>query len=241
MTSITKYKTYSIAIFVFGLTLLSNTMLVSSNSQNAQAPTAPLPISILKVATLGYSYFWSNFLWMQTVSYFGEHQDNVDYTLLTQKLHAVIALNPYAEHAYYMAASTLPWGTGNTDLSKDIVQQAIHRFPDDWRWPYYRGFNAYWFEHDLSTAAHYLSLAASIHAAPPIIASIAAKIQTAQAGLDTALVFLDRLIREKQDPHLRQQLMTQKKALLTEKSLRTVDLWLSKLPHPTHDQRDLDR
>ncbi len=236
-----KFKMYAIAMLIFALSVLANTVLVSSNSENHQNQTPPLPIAILKVATLGYSYFCANLLWMETVSYFGEHQKHPDYKLLAHKLHAVIALNPYAEHAYYMAASVLPWGTGNTNLSKSIVQQAIHRFPGDWRWPYYRGFNAYWFEHDLTTAARFLTLAASIAGAPPIIASIAAKIQSKQGGLDTALVFLDRLIREKQDPHLRNQLIAQKKALLTEQSLRTVEQWLSTLPQRKHNPSDLDR
>jgi len=178
---------------------------------------------------------------METVSYFGAQQEHVDYKLLSQKLHAVIALNPDAEHAYYMAASILPWGTGNTKLSKSMVEQAIQHFPDDWRWPYYRGFNAYWFEHDLKTASRYLSRSASIPGAPTIVASLAAKIQAKQGGLDTALVFLERLIHEKQDPHLRNQLMAQKKALLTEKSLRIVDQWLNALPNRSHDQHDLDR
>jgi len=200
-----------------------------------------LPPHILKPLSLGYSYLWSNILWMETVSYFGAQQEHVDYKLLSQKLHAVIALNPDAEHAYYMAASILPWGTGNTKLSKSMVEQAIQHFPDDWRWPYYRGFNAYWFEHDLKTASRYLSRSASIPGAPTIVASLAAKIQAKQGGLDTALVFLERLIHEKQDPHLRNQLMAQKKALLTEKSLRIVDQWLNALPNRSHDQHDLDR
>jgi len=228
-------------MLIFAVTTLSNTALVSSNVQNKQAHTAPLPIHILKAATLGYPYFWSNILWMETVSDFGAQQEHIDYKLLSQKLQTVIALNPYAEHAYYMAASILPWGTGNTKLSKSMVEQAIHRFPDDWRWPYYRGFNAYWFEHDLKTAARYLSRSASISGAPAIVASLAAKIKAKQGGLDTALLFLERLIHEKQDPHLRNQLMAQKKALLTEKSLRIVDQWLSTLPSPKHNQSDLDR
>ncbi|MBL4775995.1 MAG: hypothetical protein JKY87_08105 [Mariprofundus sp.] len=196
---------------------------------------------MLKSISLGYNNFIANILWIQTVNYYGEQQEHVDYNILSNKLHSIIALNPYAEHAYYIAASILPWGTKSTTLSQPIIQQAMQHLPNDWRWPYYYGFNAYWFEQDTKTAVHYLSLAAAINGAPAIIASIALRMQAEHGDIDTALIFLERLIHEKQDVRMRNQLIAQRKVLLTEKSLRTVDQWLNALKQRSNNQNDLQQ
>jgi len=227
---------------LFAITAMLNQTLISNvKSFPNLLPSPPLPTNILKATTLGYSYFYANILWIQTISYYGDQQEHADFKRLSQQLQSIITLNPNAEHAYYMAATVLPWGTGNTSLSKSIIKKAIHQFPNDWRWSYYYGFNAYWFNQDTDTAKRFLTLSASMDGAPPIISSLALKMQAEYGNIDTALIFLERLIHEKQDPHLRQQLTAQKKALLTEKSLRIVDQWLHALPDRSHDQHDLDR
>jgi len=239
---VNKLKFIALIIFIFGLSLMTNSALVSNNSALTQHSQAiALSAHLLKSISLGYNNFIANILWVQTVNYYGAEQEQIDYSILSQKLNTIITLNPYAEHAYYIAASIIPWGTNSTKLSNGIIKQAIQHLPNDWRWPYYYGFNAYWFEQDIETAAHYLSMAATITGAPPIIASIALRMQSKHGDIDTALIFLERLIHEKQDVHMRNQLIAQRKTLLTEKSLQTVDQWLGTLGQRAHNSSDLEQ
>ena len=242
MISGTKSTLLPIIILLFGITAALNTSLMAVNKPQSNQPIAlTLPAKTMKALSLGYAYCWSAILWMETVSYYGAMQEHADFTYLYGRLHTITTLNPDAEHAYYMAATVLPWATGDTELSNRIIQQAIRHFPNDWRWPYYYGFNAYWFKHDFATAERFLSLAATLPKAPPIVAFIALRIHAQQGNMDTALVFLDRLIHEKQDAHIRQQLLTKRKTILTEKKLRLIDQWLADLPHRKHNKTDLDR
>ncbi len=222
------------------LTILSNANLSSYHHHNTIQSEKTIPLELLNKITLGYQNTYSAILWVQTIAYYGAFLDKSDFKYVSQLLQSITILNPKAEHAYYMAAALLPWSTHSTSLSKALVNRAILNFPKDWRWTYYRGFNAYWFDHDMKTAAKYMSLAAGLPDAHPIVASLAARMQAEGADLNTALAFLATLYNEKQDPALKKQLENQIKAIQTEKILRRVDQLLAKTPAWQHGKRDLN-
>jgi len=227
---------------MFFLTAVSNTFLVSiDRNQTRERQMSTLSPEILYKATLGYQYFWANILWMQTIVYFGKKLDKADFPYLSRLLDSVTTLNPKAEHAYYLAAAAIPWSTNSTELSKPLLERAMRSLPQDWRWPYYRGFNAYWFDHDLATAGKLLRKASELPDVHPAIISIALRIQSTSGDIDTALTFLKQLIAEKQDSHIRNKLLAQYNALLTEKTLRLTEKWLEQHAMDIHNRADLKR
>lgn len=158
MISGSSFRTGSVALLLFIFTVTSNTLLLPTTHEQMQSKQiSTLSPELLHGVALGYQYFWANMMWMQTVAYFGSNLDQADFDYLSRLLDSVTTLNPKAEHAYYLAATVLPWSTGNTLLSKPLLERAMHSFPHEWRWPYYRGFNAYWFDHDYKTAGELLN------------------------------------------------------------------------------------
>jgi tetratricopeptide (TPR) repeat protein len=196
---------------------------------------------LLEKLSLGYQNFLANILWIKTIAYYGGAIEKADYNYMQRLLSAIIQLNPNAEHAYYMAATAIPWNTNSTQLSKPIVERAIRQFPHDWRWPYYRGFNAYWFDHDYKEAGRLFSQAALIDNTPQIVTNLALRMQAESGQLDTALSFLQHLIEDERDSNLNKQLLKQRNILLTEKILRRIDDWLATLQHRFNDVRDLQQ
>jgi tetratricopeptide (TPR) repeat protein len=207
------------------------------NELQMQLPSPEL----LEKLSLGYQNFLANLLWIKTIAYFGGKIENADYNYLQRLLSAINQVNPNAEHAYYLAASAIPWNTNSTQLSRPIVERAIRQFPNDWHWPYFRGFNAYWFDHDFKEAGRMFSQAALIDGAPQIVTNLALRMRAESGQLDTALLFLQRLIQDKRDNNLNKQLLKQRNLLLTEKTLQRIDNWLRTLDHRFNDARDLQQ
>jgi len=210
---------------------------VSGEEQRIHLPQA----GWLEAVSLGYRNLWAEILWIRTLSWFGGHVRDADYDYLGELLQAIVRLNPRAEQAYYMAGAVLPWNTGSTRLSRPLLEQAMQHFPDDWRWPYYRGFNAYWFDHDNNEAGRLLARAASLPGSPPQVANLALRMQATAGQLNTALLFVQQLLQEKQDSHIRGHLEHLRAVIQTEQILRGLDARLAALPRRYNDARDLQR
>ncbi|HCS12746.1 MAG: hypothetical protein COS82_01775 [Zetaproteobacteria bacterium CG06_land_8_20_14_3_00_59_53] len=195
----------------------------------------------LDAMALGYRNLFAETLWIRTLSWFGAHVRDADYSYLGGLLAAIAQLNPRAEHAYYMAGAVLPWNTGSTLLSRPLLEKAMLAFPQDWRWPYYRGFNAYWFDHDKAESGRLLAQAAGLHGAPQLVMSLALRMQASAGELQTALLFVEQLLKEQQDSNIRSQLEHLRADILTEQIMRTLDTRLAGLPQRFHDARDVQQ
>jgi len=182
-----------------------------------------IPIKIQQNLTFGYNYTLSALRWFHIISKFGnlneEEKNNATYVELAKNLDTITHLNPHAKHAYYMAATILPWAIHSTKLSRPLLQRAVSTMPKQWQWPFYMGFNAYWFDHDKKTAAHYLTQAASLKNAPPIVMKLALRMRADTGEFDTALMFLDRQIKNTSNQAMQKQLIEHQIAILTEKTL----------------------
>ena len=190
-----------------------------------------LPMRVLVPLADGYRRMAAAVAWMRVLDRFGgERAQEHDYAWLARELDLITRWNPRAEHAYFMAAVVLPWSTGDTRLSAPLLMRAMAAMPGDWRWPFYRGFNAYWFERDRERAAHFLALAARKPGAPPIVARLAARMQASLGALDAAESFLAELLRTTKDRKLREDLRRQLLAVRTERILRRLDAALAAVP-----------
>ena len=182
---------------------------------------------------MGYQNLWAQLLWIKVLAYFGSHLEKSNYRYIAQRLTLITILNPKSEHAYYMAASILPWGTGNTRLSRPLLEKAMREFPKNWLWPYYLGFHAYWFDNDTTTAIHYLNIAASLPNVHPMVKELSLRMLSTNGKITTAIAFLESQIKHTQDPQMKSQLQQQQVILLTEEAILKVEKYLNllQLPH----------
>lgn len=215
---------------------LKSRLVTTLSSRSFSGMVSP---ELLHRLALGYGNLYSAVLWMETIAYYGAYLDHADFEYLARMLTAISTLNPKADHAYYMAATVLPWSTSNTHLSRPLILKAMENFPKDWRWPYYAGFNSYWFDHDLKSAVAYMSQSSKLPGAPPIIASLAARMRLEAANLDAALIFLQTLLKNKQEASFRKYIQSQIRELETEKVLRRIDKMLSSIPLPQRNRKVL--
>ncbi len=198
--------------------------------------------SLAPVFALGYGNALAVVHWMKLVAYIGgtpEEVRNMQYVALS--LDRITRVSPRFEPAYYVAAVLLPWSTKSTSYSDFLLERAMMKLPNDWRWPYYRGFNAYWFDNRPEEAARYLKRAASLPGAPPIVASLAARMEAHRGRLETALRFLESLRENRQDKAIREQIEARIREIRTEIVLRAIERELRARGIPPAPPKELER
>lgn len=183
-----------------------------------------LPPEIISRLAGGYENLLATLLWIDLTARFRPGDTDPAWVrFLARRLDAITRLNPKAEHAYYMAATILPWSAKSTRLSAPILDRAMQSMPDDWRWFFYRGFNAYWFDNDRDRAFALLAKSSRRPGAPPIVFRLAAKMRAQGKEIDTAIDFLRDLSTHLTDANLRAEAEKQLKLALTEKVLRQIE------------------
>ncbi|MDQ6951629.1 MAG: hypothetical protein Q9M26_08200 [Mariprofundales bacterium] len=201
-----------------------------------------IPAKVRQHLTLGYNNALAVLYWFGVINDFGgKHTGKINYTTMAEDLNTITILDPYAEHAYYTAATVLTWGMHSTKFGAPLLDRAIKMMPEKWQWPYYRGFYSYLFDHHMRDADRFLAMAAKHPNVPPILIKLAAKMRAEHSGLDTALLFLQQLLKQKQSPILIKQIARQIVQIRTEKVLRALDKVLATIPHWHGDIRQLQQ
>jgi len=230
-------------IIVLALSIYLN----PSSTNNLHNETKPsnaykIPFSIQSNLTFGYANFIALIKWFQFMSYFGgtDHQ-KLDGSFMLQQLKEITILNPNHKPSYSIAATVLPWIMETSKPSKALLDKAIQQFPNDWHWPFYMGFNAYWFDHDRKKSANYLTQAAALIDAPPIVMNLALRMQADTEQFDTALMFINRQIKTTTDWTVQKQLIQYRADILTEKTLYNIKLLLEGLPANQRNQQGIQK
>jgi len=201
------------------------------SSPTSQSPSYQLTPKVKASLTLGYNNLVATMLWFKLINdfdYNAQSNSPLDYAYLASQLNTIVEINPNANHAYYMAATLLPWATNSTQYSAQLLDKAIQLQPNEWQWAYYRGFNSYWFDHNYQLSAHYLDLASTKPNAPKIVKNLALRMHAQAGTIDTALTFLAQLIHNETEPQTKKELLHQYTKLKTEKQIQNIEALLKK-------------
>lgn len=177
--SVMKKKAFAAtALLLFvAATSLYELSLINSPSKKEVDETLYLPNGkALKLVSLGFENVLADLLWFNTISYFGRHfRSDQQYRWLSHMCNLVIDLDPKAAHVYQFGAVMLSWELGAPDESNALLTKAMKALPDNWLFPYLRGFNYLFFFKDPVHAKDDLLLAASKPNVHPMVANLAAK------------------------------------------------------------------
>ena len=239
-----RYFKVSLTFILFILSIfmsiyINNSFIVGSKHiQNSKTWDINIDPKNIAHLSLGYANVIVVIQWMKTLSNYGnlERQTTLEDTYY--RLRMITALNPSFEPAYYLAA-LLPWETNSTVESDIILSTAIKNMPDTWYWPYYKGFNAYWFNHDLKLASKLLFAASRLSNAPLSVRTLALRMTSDSGELHNGLAILDQLLNSIDDANMRKNLLDTRVKILTEIVLQNIDEKLSSLNKRTFDYRDL--
>lgn len=156
--------------------------------------------TFLRGMALGYDQAFADFLWVQTVGYFGAHaKTDQDYTWLTHMLQLIAELDPLYESPYEFAGVVLPSELKNVDEGMAFLEAGIDNIPKHnpryWLQPFYLGFCYMIYKDDPLKAAEYLEMAAKYPQSPgylPLLVSrLYARADKPGVGIDIIIGVLN--------------------------------------------------
>jgi tetratricopeptide (TPR) repeat protein len=197
---------FLIAITTLRSLIPANRPLLASHTARREVLYLPNGTS-LKVITFGYKNAFANLLWFKTVDYFGKHYaSDRNYQWLAHMCDLVTTLTPNTPYVYQFCSNMLSWEANAPEQSLKILSKAVDAFPNDWRFRYFRGVTNLFFLKEPEKAREDFVAAATMPGAHTIVKRLAAKTLAQQQDPQTAIEFLENMIRQEQDLSVRKAL-----------------------------------
>lgn len=216
-----------VAAFVSGISLagLSKNREQVRNDSFQRAEMRFLPSGQdLQLISFGYKSALSNFLWFNTVSYFGKHfRKDQQYTWLAHMCDLVTTLNPRAKHVYEFGALMLAWEVSDIEGAVKLLSKACKNFPSDWKFLYLRGFIKQYFLNRYEEARQDYMAASMLPGCPPIVARLAAKNFSLTGNLESAIEFLSAAIQASSEPTMKAALQEKLNEVRLELNLKELN------------------
>jgi len=185
----------------------------------------------IELLSFGYRNALSDYLWMQTISYFGKHyQSDKKYDWLAHQCKLVTKLNPKSFEPFYLCTSLLAWEANDPASAIELLDEAVNAQPDTWLFFYFRGFYRLYFNHDNHGAKSDFIAASKRPDAHPIAARLASKSMAELESSESAIEFLTSAINATQDENARNALQARLKELVYEDNLSSIASALKSMP-----------
>lgn len=173
----------------------------------------------LHLVSLGFSNALADYLWFQTVNYFGKHyRGDKSYYWLSHMCDVITDLDPYHKQIYEFCALLIAWEAEKPEAAQRILTKGI-KATNYWRFYYLRGMNSVIFEKDQNAARNDFITGADLADTPKMkafISRLAAKqISEVESPL-TAINFLHDMIERSEDPNQKQALVKHYKRAIGE-------------------------
>ena len=144
-------------------------------NQNREALYIPNG-NFLEFISLGYKNAFSDLLWFQTISYFGQHyKTDKSYLFLYHFCDLITSLNPKKKYVYEFGSTMLAWENHSPELSIKLLDKAILNFPEDWKLYFIRGFTKMFFLNQNEEAKKDFQLASQLPDCSNIVKRLAEK------------------------------------------------------------------
>jgi hypothetical protein len=161
------------------------------------------PVMVEKL-TLGYRSIVADIYWMRAIQYYGRRDEAarrpVRYKNLAALLEITTTLDPDMVDAYRAGSSFLaepePLGAGNPQEAIRLLDRAIARHPDDWRYAFDKGFIHFWYLRDFKPAGEIWLKTSRIAGAPVWMEPLAAMSLSHGGAMATARSIWQRQYRE---------------------------------------------
>jgi len=178
-----------------------------------------LPSQFSRVLAVGQKGLVADYLMLKTISFFGERvmfqaqMKETDWDYIVASLEAITDLDPYFKDPYVFAEGLLTWEAGRVEVANRLLERGWRHRPNDWLFPFYLGFNYFYFLKDTPRGAQYLMDASRIEGSPGFLPGLAARLSYMGGRAETGVVFLKGMLLQTSDPKMKAMLTRRLKAL----------------------------
>ncbi len=161
--------------------------------------------------------------WLRAVQYIGEKRgDERGWDKLYPLVDAVTDLDPGHGYAYQVAGTILST-VGRIDESNRILEKGVRNVPNRYILPYYRAFNAFYYDGDWQEAGRWAEVAARTPGAPAGVRQNAVAYYVKGRRPEAAVAFIEQALSEAKDPDSRKALEGQLQQARLELAATRVD------------------
>ncbi len=161
----------------------------------------------LRLVSLGFDEVAADYYWLRTIGYFGGHyMADKRYPWLAHILQLVTDLDPRFSIVYYFGGIVLAMEAHQVDESNALLAKGMRHLPDNWKFPFFIGFNYFFFKGDFLAASDYIEQAARLPGHPGYLPRLAATLKARTGNVGDAIVFLETTLQTVDDDNVRQAL-----------------------------------
>jgi len=180
---------------------------------------------LARVASIGFQNVVSDYHWLQAVQVVGSSRSDpsVHGPLLGRLIDVVTTLDPWVDHPYRFAAVWMTESLASIRKANALLERGIRYHPDDWRDPYYLGFNHFFYLQENEAAADALENASKKESSPAYLPLLVARLRAGGDGLETSAALLAGLVGESADPYAKAEYEKALDEVETERRARALD------------------
>lgn len=172
-----------------------------------------LPGQVLKISAGEFKGLFSDVIFLKTLSFYGKTFERrekprvreAEFDWINDSLTAATELDPYFLDPYYLANSILAWDAKRVEQANLLLEKGVEYRRWDWLLPFYAGFNHYYFLHDNAKAAKLLEIAAKRSGGQTLLATLAARLAYQANKTESAIIFLEEMLRQATDDYSRRE------------------------------------
>jgi len=202
-------------IVSFVLLLFIGSGLVVSNShvklyrenipaENQRAETLMVSPTLLKVISGEFKGLWADYLLLKASIFLGGYYESTpeDWDAIYLMFKQSLTLDPYFFQTCYYTQGLLSWREGMHEKAIELLKYSAKYRDWDWEPKFYVGFDYFYFLHDNTEAATWMGKAAELPNAPPIVATLGARLAQREGKTETAIAILHLMYdRAKDEKH----------------------------------------
>ena len=174
--------------------------------------------------TFGFRNLFADISWLGAVQVAGTRKlTRNEYDRLALMIQTVIHFDPRFKVPYLLGGLILGDSRSHVQDALQILDLGRANHPADWRFPFYVGYLHYFSLGDPVEGAKALESAAKIDNSPPYLALLAARMFSEGREPETALRFLNEMMRQENDPARVEVLKRRIREVLAERDMQMLE------------------
>ena len=183
-------------------------------AENKRAEVLMVSPALLKVISGEFKGLWADYLLLKASVFLGGYYEAVpeDWDAIYLMFKQSLSLDPYFFQTCYYTQGLFSWREGMHERAIELLKYPAKYRDWDWEPLFYIGFDYFYFLHDNLEGARYMGEAAKLPDAPPIVATLGARLAQREGKTETAIALLHLMYDRAKDEDLKKILEKRIKA-----------------------------
>jgi hypothetical protein len=174
--------------------------------------------------SFGFRNLFADLSWLGAIQVAGTRKLTPnDYDRLALMIQTVVQFDPRFKVPYLLGGIILGDSQAHVEEALKILTLGRANHPDDWRFPFYVGYLHYFSLGDPVEGGKALESAAKIEGSPPYLPLLAARMFSEGRKPDTALRFLNEMMRQENDPTRQEVLKRRIHEVVAERDMQMLE------------------